>query len=160
MHFALATLDTDNCIGWAGHWRGSNATTETVICPVSFEQRRFLSSVCNLGYTVAGKTGLKAYWATDLMHRVLHVPTISENVVDHFAEDYETVLELAAQNTTQSGIDSDTLQFFAIEVYAFDIAAPGVGCTGELVDEAASQPSGTASSAPSATSEAPKVSLC
>ena len=91
------------------------------------------------------------------MHRVLHVPTISEGVVDHYTEDYDEVLELGASNSTNSGIDSDTLQFFAIDVYAFDIAAPGVGCTGEVEEETAPQPSGTASAAPSATSEAPKV---
>jgi hypothetical protein len=73
---------------------------------------------------------LNTFWATDLLHRVLHVPRISENVVEHFAEDYEGVVELAKTDPAKSAIDSDTLQYFAIDVYAFDIAAPGVGCTG------------------------------
>jgi hypothetical protein len=90
--------------------------------------------VCGLGYTVS-EGALNTFWATDLLHRVLHVPRISEGVVDHFAEDYAGVLELAKTEPEKSAIDSDTLQYFAIDVYAFDIAAPGVGCTGESDSE-------------------------
>jgi len=115
-------------LGWAGHWRGKNATQETVICPLSFQKRRYLESVCGLGYNVV-KSPLNTFWATDLLHRVLHVPQISEGVVDHFAEDYEGVVALAKTDPAKSAIDSDTLQYFAIDVYTFDIAAPGVGCT-------------------------------
>jgi hypothetical protein len=86
--------------------------------------------VCGLGYTVV-QSPLNTFWATDLLHRVLHVPRISEGIVDHFAEDYAGVLELAKTEPEKSAIDSDTLQYFAIDVYAFDIAAPGAGCTGE-----------------------------
>ncbi|KAM6514513.1 Prenylated Rab acceptor protein 1 [Fusarium solani] len=142
---------------WAGHWRGDNATTETVICPLSFEIRRNLDQVCNRGYTVAASK-LNTYWATDLMHRILHVPTVSEEVVDHFASAYTEVTALAKKDPSQSVIDSNTLQFFAIDVYAYDIAAPGVGCTGEPVEEEekkeASKTTGAAT--PSATKEAPK----
>lgn len=41
------------------------------------------------------------------------------------------MVELAKNNATWSGFDSDALQFFAIDVYAFDVANPGVGCTGQ-----------------------------
>lgn len=144
-------------LDWAGHWRGSNATEETVICPRSFDIRRPLSAVCNGGYTVANSP-LNTYWATDLMHRIFHVPTVSEEVVEHYSDGengkYAGALELAKTNSSFSGIDSDTLQLFAIDVWAYDIAAPGVGCTGEL-EEA----TGIEGSAPSTTSEAPKVSL-
>lgn len=116
-------------IGWGGHWRGSNATQETVICDLSFVRRRYLESVCGLGYTVA-QSPLNTFWATDLLHRVFHVPRISEGVVDHFTEDYASVVALAKTEPAKSVIDSDTLQYFAIDVYAFDVAAPGVGCTG------------------------------
>ncbi|KAH7313762.1 putative peptidase domain-containing protein [Stachybotrys elegans] len=140
---------------WAGHWRGDNATEETVICPRSFEVRRPLTAVCGLGYTVA-ESPLNTFWATDLLHRVLHVPTISLGVVDHFAEDYAEVLELAKTEPTKSVIDSDAIQYFAIDVWAYDIAAPGVGCTGQAPEEHdhdhADAPTTTASSpAPSAT---------
>ncbi|KAL3952432.1 hypothetical protein ACCO45_012375 [Purpureocillium lilacinum] len=131
----------------------------TVICPLSFQIRRPLSAVCNLGYTVAGSK-LNTYWATDLLHRLLHVPTISEGIVDHFAEDYAGILELAKTKSDKSGIDSNALQYFAIDVWAYDIAAPGIGCTGKPQSSkasSASTPAPTSTPKPdqSATSSAP-----
>ncbi|KAK2041400.1 zincin, partial [Colletotrichum somersetense] len=152
--------------GWAGHWRGANATGETVICPLSFEVRRPLSSVCGLGYTVAG-SALNTFWATDLLHRVLHVPLVTGGAVEHYAEDYAGALALARDNATYAVVDSDTLQYFAIDVWAYDVAAPGIGCTGELEgeEEAAeggkrpaptTTAAGSAATTPAATSSAPQ----
>lgn len=145
-------------IAWAGHWRGENATSETVICPLSFEIRRPLSAVCNQGYTVAGSK-TNTFWAVDLLHRVLHVPDISEEIVDHYAEDYADALRQAKEEPELSGIDSDVLQYFAIDAWAYDIAAPGVGCTGEPeeTDDEDATPTTTTSSEPSATSSAATV---
>ena len=84
------------------------------------------------------------------MHRVLHVPQISEGRVEHYAEDYAGLLELAETNSTWSGYDSDTLQYFALDVYAYDIAAPGEGCTGEPEEESAEAPAPATSSAAAA----------
>lgn len=137
---------------WAGHWRGENATEETVICPLSFQIRRHLSSVCGLGYTVA-ESPLNTFWATDLLHRLLHVPTISQDLVHHYADDYAGVLKLAKEDSTKTVLDSDALQYFAIDVWAYDIAAPGIGCSGET-PEPESTP--TESSAPSSTASAGK----
>jgi hypothetical protein len=98
---------------------------------------------------------LNTFWATDLLHRIFHVPKISEGIVSHYAEDYADVMELAQTEPEKSGIDSDTLQYFAIEVYAFDIAAPGVGCTGQLPEEdtaSSTVPASTATTAPIASS--------
>lgn len=136
MYSDILTLPVD----WAGHWRGSNATQETVICPRSFHIRRGLESLCNSGYTVSGSP-LNTFWGVDLLHRVLHVPQISENVVDHFAENYNEVIELAESEPEKSVKDSDALQYFAVDVYAFDIAAPGVGCSGPQVAHNHSQSS-------------------
>ena len=47
----------------------------------------------------------------------------------HYAEDYDGVLELAKENPEKSALDSDTLIYFAIDVYAREVAAPGEGCT-------------------------------
>ena len=118
--------------GWAGHHRGSNATQETVICPLSFEpgKRQHLDAVCGWGHTIIGSP-LNMFWAVDLLHRVLHVPMISEGAVGHFAEDYGGVLELAKTKPERSVRDSETLQLFALEVWAMEVAAPGVGCLGE-----------------------------
>ena len=52
--------------------------------------------------------------------------------MEHFAEDYAEVLELAKTDPAKSALDSDAIQYFAIDVYAYDIAAPGQGCTGEV----------------------------
>lgn len=109
-----------------------------------------------MGYTVT-ESKLNTYWATDLMHRLLHVPTISEGLVDHYAHGYSGILELAKTEPEKSGIDSDTLQYFSIDVWAYDIAAPGVGCTGKAPKVS---PSGTTTtkSVPSSTTSVSPVS--
>ncbi|KAJ4351938.1 Prenylated Rab acceptor protein 1 [Didymosphaeria variabile] len=165
--------------GWAGHWRGENATSETVICPLSYEVRRPLEALCGFGWDVAnGATNF--YWASDLLHRLLHIPKVGEGIVEHYAEDYASVIELAQTESDLSVRDSDTLQLFALEAYAHDIAIPGEGCAGKYTatsSEAASAtsaaassssveaasatetPSPTLSEAPSATSAAAAVSV-
>ena len=95
-----------------------------------------------------------------MLHRVLHVPTISEELVDHYADDYESVLALAKADPSKSVIDSNALQYFAIDVWAYDIAAPGVGCTGKPSAESkAKKPATTSTSAdpPTSTGTADKV---
>ncbi|KAL2757383.1 hypothetical protein ACRALDRAFT_2039823 [Sodiomyces alcalophilus JCM 7366] len=136
--------------GWAGHWRGDNATQETVICDLSYELRLPLSAVCSRGYTVAGSP-LNTYWATDLLHRVFHVPLISDLRLEHYSEDYADALRLAVTDPELAIVDSDALQYFAIDAWAYDIAVPGVGCSGELpqvssaTTSAAAEPTGTQS---------------
>ncbi|KAH7368334.1 allergen Asp f2-like protein [Plectosphaerella cucumerina] len=146
--------------GWAGHWRGNNATQETVICDLSYEIRRPLSAVCNQGYTVA-ESRLNTYWATDLLHRVFHVPHISDGQVEHYAETYADVLELAVSDPSKSVIDSDALQYFAIDAWAYDIAAPGVGCPGKVPEpeaEAETTATATATETAAATTAAAAAS--
>ncbi|KAF2259381.1 zincin [Lojkania enalia] len=139
--------------GWGGHWRGSNATQETVICPLSFQLRRYLEGICSFGYTVAGSP-TNFYWGSDLLHRVFHVPRISLGLVEHYTESYEEVLALAIEDPSLSIIDSDALQYFALEVFSY-IVFPGEGCPGEApVPTPAPAPSSTASAAPSQTSSA------
>lgn len=144
-----------NCAqaGWAGHWRGSNATGETVICDPSYELRRPLEGMCGHGWTVAnGATNF--YWAGDLLHRLLHMPAVGEGHVEHYSVGkYPGVLELAKTNSSYSVKDSDTLQYFALEVYAHDIAVPGVGCVGTY--KPTSTPAAAASSSRAASSAAP-----
>lgn len=122
---------------WGGHWRGENGTNETVICPLSYETRRPLEQLCALGYTVAGSEA-NTYFGSDLIHRLYHMPAFGENYVEHFAEDYAGALELAKTNATFATHDSDVLQYFALDVYAYDIAVPGIGCPGTVTEAAAS----------------------
>ncbi|KAL8637487.1 MAG: hypothetical protein Q9228_005246 [Teloschistes exilis] len=116
--------------GWGGHWRGENATGETVICPLSYETRRPLEQLCAFGYTVAGSE-TNTYFGSDLIHRLFHMPAFGDDHVEHFAEDYAGALELARTNSSFATHDSDILQYFALDTYAHDIAVPGVGCSGK-----------------------------
>lgn len=74
-----------------------------------------------------------------------HLPEIGQGHIGHFAEGYEGILEAAASGSPNVTRDSDGLQYFALEAYAYDIIAPGVGCPG---------PSGPPSSPTSSSSAA------
>ncbi|KAA8648887.1 major allergen Asp F2 [Aspergillus tanneri] len=116
--------------GWGGHWRGENATDETVICDLSYTLRRSLSTLCSMGYTVSGSK-TNTFWAADLLHRLYHMPAFGQGRVEHFADDYDGVRKLTIGNRSVSTRDSNTLQYFALEAYAFDLVVPGVGCSGD-----------------------------
>jgi hypothetical protein len=148
---------TDISKGWGGHWRGSNATDETVICDLSYETRRSLNQMCALGYTVAASE-TNTFWASDLLHRLYHIPAFGWDYVSHFASDYDEVIELAESENTTSTRDSDTLQYFALEAYAFDISVPGVGCAGEPVEAESPAATSSAPAAPAVTSSTPTTS--
>lgn len=140
-------------IGWAGHWRGENATSETVICDLSYELRRPLKGMCMFGYDVAnGATNF--YWASDLFHRLLHIPRVGEGIVQHYgdADEYSKVLALAKSDPALAVRNSDSLQYFALEVYAHDIAVPGVGCPGTYISAAPGTTSAVSASATSSVS--------
>ncbi|KAK2761672.1 hypothetical protein FQN54_001500 [Arachnomyces sp. PD_36] len=152
--------------GYGGHWRGENGTDETVICELSYKTRRSLITMCALGYNVA-ESETNTFWAADLMHRLYHMPPVGETWVEHYTDTYEDVIELAASNKTQSTHDSGTLQYFALEAYAYDIAVPGEGCPGPQIDldhdhdhDHGDEPSSTEIAAPSSPSETelPEVS--
>ncbi|KAL3465022.1 putative peptidase family-domain-containing protein [Aspergillus heterothallicus] len=140
-----------NCVldGWAGHWRGENATDETVICELSYQVRRPLSTMCGLGYTVS-ESETNTFWASDLLHRLYHMPAIGQGLVEHYADGYEGVLELAQGNRTEAVHDSETLQYFALEVYAYDVVVPGVGCVGGEEESSEEQTADEAGDAPAA----------
>lgn len=59
-----------NLPDWAGHWRGNNATQETVICERSYHTRRPLEQVCGLGFQLA-RDNPSLYWGSDFLHRVV-----------------------------------------------------------------------------------------
>lgn len=140
---------------WGGHYRGDNASHETVICPTSFFERRPLSTLCAQGYNVRESSRL-LFWASDLLHRLYHLPEVGQGIIDHYAEGYEGIVEAAANNSTNTTRDSDGLQYFALEAYAYDMILPGEGCpgpSGPLASEtSSSMPAATATSAASASS--------
>jgi hypothetical protein len=63
------------------------------------------------------------------------MPAIGQLFVEHYADGYNGVLELAEGNGTESTHDSETLQYFALEAYAYDVVVPGEGCVGEAPEE-------------------------
>lgn len=117
--------------------------------------------MCALGYTVAGSKS-NTFWASDLMHRLYHMPTLGEGAVEHFTEDYADIFEMVDEgNTTLLTRDSNTLQYFALEAYAHDIAVPGKGCPGNVTqsgdDEPAAATTTTGGVPASTTTSAPAV---
>ncbi|KAK4057023.1 Prenylated Rab acceptor protein 1 [Microbotryomycetes sp. JL221] len=119
---------------WAGHWRGDNATLETVICPPTYSVRYQLSSLCWDGHEIGN--GIASQWlATDLMHRMTHIPSIHYDHVHHFADSYPDVLALAASNSTDTVYNQNSFQFYAIDAYARDVAYPPNGCVAKNATE-------------------------
>jgi len=146
-----------------------------VICEYSFTSRWPLAGLCGYGYTVAGGE-TTAYFASDLIHRVFHTDKLGEGVVGHYADTYDDCLKLAIDSPEEAVRNSASLRYFALDVYAYDIAAPGQGCTGHpplsSSSSSAAASSSTASSVASSataasattaeastTSSAPSVSL-
>jgi hypothetical protein len=110
------------------------------------------------GYNVAnGATNL--YWASDLLHRLLHIPKLGEGVVEHYSTEskYPGVLDLAKSNATYAVRNSDTLQYFALEVYAHDVAVPGIGCAGTYTSTSTSAAAAASSSRAVSSSAAPVI---
>ena len=108
--------------------------------------------MCMFGYNVAnGATNF--YWASDLLHRLLHIPQVGEGVVEHYSSGkYPGVVSMAKTNATWSVRDSDTLQYFALEVYAHDIAVPGIGCAGTYTSTSSAPVAAPSSSSRAASS--------
>lgn len=85
--------------------------------------------------------------------------------MSHYADSYDECLQLAKTKPEQAVRNTHSLQYFALDVYAYDIALPGVGCTGKPAAAApapapaASSASGTGKAAPSPTKTAGTVSI-
>ena len=124
-----------------------------MICPLSYETRKGLEQLCALGYTVA-EYPTNFYFASDLLHRLYHMPAYGDGYVEHFTEDFAEILTQAQENPEQATHDSDVLQYFALEVYAYEIAVPGKGCPGKQPAHADSAHHTTAHTHPTSTTPA------
>lgn len=105
-----------------------------MICELSFTTKRPIAGMCGYGYTVAGSSSA-FYFGSDLIHRLYHTDKIGEGVTGHYADTYEDCLQLAIESPELAVRNSATLRYFALDVYAFNIAVPGEGCTGEPAKE-------------------------
>ncbi|PWN49293.1 zincin [Violaceomyces palustris] len=158
-----ALLRCDNIDGncqfanWNGHWRGNNATSETVICDLSYETRRPLEQLCAFGYQL-GSDNPSQYFGADLMHRAFHVPNFVHDQIHHYADSYADCIELAKTNSSAAVSNQHTLQYFALDVYSRKTVK--WGCVGEIKEEEddghahahAAPTSSTESAAPTETS--------
>jgi hypothetical protein len=125
---------------------------------LSYTSRWNLAGMCGYGYTVAGGP-LASYFASDLIHRLFHADKIGEGTVFHYADTYQECLGLARESPDEAVRNAHSLQYFALDVYAYDIAAPGQGCTGEPVEEEETETASASSSTiASATSSAATAS--
>lgn len=106
------------------------------------------------GWTVTGSP-YNQYWASDLHHRLFHTIKVGEGLADHYADDYSPSLQLALDTPEEAVRNSHSLAMFALDVYAFDVAAPNEGCTGTYVpdeeDEAVAEATSTSSSSAAGT---------
>ncbi|GAA5984855.1 hypothetical protein JCM5350_002584 [Sporobolomyces pararoseus] len=111
----------------AGHHRGRNATEQTVICPPTYTRRMQLATLCWDGVEIG--TLPPARWlATDFMHRLIHIPSITCGHISHAADSLGDVLELAANNDSRTISNQNTFQFYALDAYAYDVVWPGKSC--------------------------------
>lgn len=117
---------------WNGHWRGNNATAETVICDLSYWTRRPLESLCGRGFQLASDNP-SLYFGADLMHRAFHVPEFVKEKIHHYADSYADCLELAATNSSAAVSNQHSLQYFALDVYSRKLTK--WGCVGEVEEE-------------------------
>jgi hypothetical protein len=114
--------------------------------------------MCGNGYTIANNK-LATYFAADLMHRLFHTTKIGEGAAEHYADTYSECLELAQNNSAEAVRNTHSLQYFALDVYAMEVALPGEGCTGTPAEEEdGSHAAASASSASASASSAPASS--
>ncbi|EPQ26154.1 uncharacterized protein PFL1_06362 [Pseudozyma flocculosa PF-1] len=123
-----------NCklAGWAGHWRGDNATQETVICEHSYHTRRPLEQICGFGYQIA-RDSAAIYWGADLLHRLFHVPKVVSGKISHVADGFAEVLELARSNASAAVSNQESIQLFALDAYSRTVVPEG--CLGKPAAE-------------------------
>ncbi|GAA5917928.1 hypothetical protein JCM5296_007000 [Sporobolomyces johnsonii] len=112
---------------WAGHHRGQNATEQTVICPPTYTRRMQLATLCWDGVEI-GSLPPARWLATDFMHRLIHIPSITYGHIEHAADSLGGVLELAANNDSMTVWNQNTYQFYALDAYAYDVVWPGKSC--------------------------------
>jgi hypothetical protein len=79
---ALSCDDPDgNCqlTDYYGHWRGDNATDETVICEKSFQGRRPLEQTCGFGFQLGTDKPSTSACASQHSCRTVLTPIASQS---------------------------------------------------------------------------------
>jgi hypothetical protein len=84
-------------------------------------------------------------------------PSIGNEYIEHYLETYQEILDDAGQPGSNATHDSDVLQYFALEAYAYDVAVPGEGCSGEVEEVSTTAEAAAASTTASASSTLPQT---
>lgn len=87
-----------------------------------------------------------------MIHRLFHADKVGEGTVFHYADTYTECLALARETPEEAVRNAHTLQYFALDVYAYDISVPGLGCTGEPAEEEETETAAATSSASASSS--------
>lgn len=113
---------------WPGYHR-SSAPKETVICDLFYNSKKPLSTICSDGTIL--EVGPKHYAGVDLLHRYLHVPSMSsDGYIAGYAEELSEVLDYAKHNSTYAVRNVDSYLHYLADVYSTAVI-PG-GCMGSL----------------------------
>lgn len=120
-------LCAENPDYYAGHHRES-APSETVICDYFYQSKKPLSTVCFDGTIV--EVGPKHYAGIDLLHRYLHVPSMSLDYVGEFAEGLNETLEYVENNATYAVRNTDNYLYYIADVYTSSVILGG--CLGDI----------------------------
>ena len=87
-----------------------------------------MSTVCFDGTIV--EVGPKHYAGIDLLHRYLHVPSMSLDYVGEFAEGLNETLEYVENNAPYAVRNTDKYLYYIADVYTSSVI-PG-GCLGDI----------------------------
>lgn len=93
---------------------------ETVICDYFYTSKKPLSTICFEGTIV--DVGPKHYAGIDMLHRYLHVPTMSmDGYVGEYAETLEEVVDYAQNNATYAVRNTDNYLYYLADVYSASV---------------------------------------
>lgn len=104
--------------------------TETVICPAALGDRISNYNICSSGFTIAQYSAART-WAGQFLIQILDTPTIGAGLEER-ANSYREATNLAKVDPEKATKNKMSLIYFALDVWAFDIANPGIGCTGNI----------------------------
>ncbi|GAA5832459.1 hypothetical protein JCM11251_006461 [Rhodosporidiobolus azoricus] len=114
-----------------GYFR-SETKDETVVCRTYYLAQPRLEDKCAFDQTLV-KNGSELTQGAWFMHRLLHTLTASGGRMSDVVDTVEEALELAqGVNRTQAAYSIHTVQYYALDVYAYDILLPGQGCRGNV----------------------------
>ncbi|GAA5917580.1 hypothetical protein JCM6882_001986 [Rhodosporidiobolus microsporus] len=127
----------DECDGKYGVIPGyfrSDAKDETVVCSTYYLAKPRLEDMCAFDQTLV-KNGSELTQGAWFMHRLLHNPTASGGRLSDVVDTVEEALELAqGVNKTQAAYSIHSVQYYALDVYAYDVLLPAEGCRGNATE--------------------------